>query len=108
MYTIDATNIVPGRIATQVAAHLIGKHRPDYEAHVDYGDEVTVTNIAQMKLTKKRLEQKVYYQHSRYPGGLKTKLAKDMKPEEILWKAVHNMLPKNKLRSKRIKRLTIQ
>lgn len=107
MHTIDATDQTPGRVATQVAHLLMGKYKADYQPHVDSEDTVTVTNVEKMKMAKSRLEKKVYYRHSGYPGGLKTTLAKDMKKSVILWKAVHNMLPKNKLRAKRIKRLTI-
>ena len=111
--TIDASNKAPGRVATEVATALMGKNRPDYQPHVNGTDRVEVQNVANMKLDRKYTNSlgyrfsKKYHRHSGYPGGLKTTLAKDLPPQEILYKAVFNMLPKNKLRKEMLKRLTI-
>lgn len=107
MHTIDATNKTPGRLATEVVRLLMGKYRTDYQPQIDNEEAVTVTNVEYMKLTKSRLAKKMYYRFSGYPGGLKKTLAKHMKKSDILWQAVHRMLPNNKLRAKRMKRLII-
>ncbi|MCK4454033.1 50S ribosomal protein L13 [Candidatus Parcubacteria bacterium] len=110
-HTIDATDKVLGRLATQIAVLLRGKHKPDFVPYKDMGDFVVVKNVDKIKITGKKMEQKVYYHHSGFLGGLKEtplkKLLKE-KPEEVLKKAVFGMLPKNKLRSKIIKRLKIK
>lgn len=108
VHTIDATNIAPGRLATKIAILLMGKHKPSYTPHKDEGDMVVIENTANMKMSKQFLERKVYHKHSLYPGGLKTTQAKNVLPKDILYRAVYNMLPKNKLRAKVLKRLTIQ
>lgn len=105
---IDATNQSVGRLASQIAQILMGKDKAEYQPHLDMGDVVLVKNVDQVKFTGKKLDQKEYYHHSGYPGGLKTKKMKEVfakDPAEVLKKAVWNMLPKNKLRSERIKRL---
>lgn len=107
-HTLDATSQVPGRLATKIARLLMGKHKPTYQPHVDIGDLVVVQNIEKLLISKKKLTDKMYYQHSRYPGGLKIKAAKDLKPAEVLRRSVNKMLPKNRLQAKMIKRLTIQ
>ncbi len=107
-HTIDAKNKVLGRLATRIALLLRGKHKPDFVPYKDMGDIVIVENVSQMKITGRKMEQKKYYRHSGYMGGLKTiplkKLFKE-KPDEVLRKAVSGMLPKNKLRSEQLKRL---
>ena len=109
-HTIDATNKVLGRLATQIAVLLRGKHKPDFVPYKDMGDFVVVKNVDKIKITGKKMEQKVYYHHSGFMGGLKEtplkKLYKE-KPEEVLKKAVFGMLPNNKLRAEIIKRLKI-
>jgi len=108
IHNFDATDKVAGRLATQMAQILMGKNKADYKDYLDMGDIVVVENVNKMKFTGKKLEQKVYYHHSGYPGGLKIKKLKEVfakNPEEVLKKAVWNMLPKNKLRKPRIKRL---
>ncbi|MGB0757647.1 MAG: 50S ribosomal protein L13 [Patescibacteria group bacterium] len=108
-HTIDAEGRVLGRLATEIATLLRGKQKVDFEPHIDGGDFVEVTNADKFVLTGKKLEQKVYYRHSEYPGGLKETPAQKLmeeKPEEMIKKAVWNMLPKNKLRAQAIKRLT--
>jgi len=110
-HQIDATDQSVGRLATQIATLLRGKNKATYSPQIDGGDFVTVTNIDKLKFTGKKLEQKKYYHYSGYPGGLKeTKLDKlfNERPEEVLRKAVWNMLPKNKLRQHMIKRLTFK
>ncbi len=109
---IDATGKVVGRLASEIATLLIGKHRPDYTPNFDQGDFVEVVNAAKMKLTgKNKLEQKKYYHHTRYTNGLKTEQLKAIwakDPGEVLRRSVSRMLPKNKLRNERMKRLTIK
>ncbi len=107
---IDATDLAPGRVATQVAVALQGKNKPDYEAHIDGGDIVVVNNAAKVKFTGRKLVQKDYYHHTQYPGGLRrTPLKKvfEKDPAEVIRRAVYGMLPKNKLRNAMLKRLTI-
>ena len=109
-HTIDASGQAIGRVATQAVIFLRGKNKPEYQAHIDMGDFVTVENIVKAKFTGTKFENKEYHHYSGYPGGLKTvKLSRlfEKNPAEVLKKAVWNMLPKNKLRSEMIKRLTI-
>jgi large subunit ribosomal protein L13 len=109
-YLVDATGKTLGRLATEIAKILIGKHKPTYTPHVDGGDFVVVVNADKIHVTGKKLEQKVYYKHTLYPGGLKETKLKDMlkeKPEEVIKAAVRGMLPKNKLRDRRMKRLKV-
>ncbi len=110
-HTIDATDKVLGRVATKIAILLRGKHKKDFVPYKDMGDFVIVKNVDKLKITGKKLEQKKYYRHSGYLGGLKEISLKDLfksKPEEVLRKAVYGMLPKNKLRAKQIKRLRFE
>jgi len=110
LYKVDAAGMVLGRLATDIAEHLMGKYRPDFQPHIDAGDIVEVTNVAQVKLTGNKLAQKEYYHHSQYPGGLKTRKAEVLMkndPAEILRQAVSRMLPKTKHRAERMKRLKI-
>lgn len=110
-HTIDATGKVLGRLATQIARLLRGKHRPDFVPNKDLGDVVIVKNINKIKITGKKIAQKKYYHYSGYPGGLKEKPLKTLikeNPAEVLKKAVYGMLPKNKLRARQIKRLKIE
>jgi large subunit ribosomal protein L13 len=111
IHKIDATGKVAGRLATQIAQILMGKDKPDYQPYLDGGDAVMVENVDKMKFTGKKLEQKLYYHHSGYPGGLKEQKMGEVfekNPSEVLKKAVWNMLPKNKLRKPRIKKLKFQ
>ena len=108
IHEIDAEGKASGRLATQIAKLLIGKHKPTYEPRLDGGDRVVVLNVEKMSFSGKKIDQKVYYHHSGYPGGLKTRKIKDVyekTPELVLKRAVWNMLPKNKLRNEMIKRL---
>lgn len=107
-HKIDAEGKTPGRLATKIVTLVRGKNKPSFEPHRDMGDNVVVENVEKMKFTGRKTEQKKYYSHSGYPGGLKeTPLEELMEknPEEVLRKAVMGMLPKNKLRAKQIKRL---
>lgn len=108
---IDANNRILGRLAVEIAYFLQGKHRPDFVPYHDKGDFVIVKNASKIKLTGKKTESKIYYHHSGYMGGLKKipfKKVFEKDPCEILKKAVWGMLPKNKLREQRIKRLKIK
>lgn len=99
-WLIDAEDKVLGRLATEVAVLLRGKKKPEFVNFLDSGDFVIVINAERIKLTGKKLEQKKYYSHSGYPGGIKEKTMKELletKPEEIIKKAVWGMIPKNKL-----------
>jgi len=109
-FVVDATNQVLGRLATQVARMLIGKDKPSYTPYLDCGDHVVVINADKIRLTGNKLEQKIYRSHSGYPGGLKEVPAKRMRPNRADWmirEAVLGMLPKNKLRAHRAKKLRI-
>ena len=106
----DASDKVLGRFATKIADKLRGKDKPTYTPHVDGGDFVVVINADKVKVTGNKAEQKKYYQHSLYPGGLKEKSYKELlesNPERIIENAVKGMLPKNKLGKSIIKKLKI-
>ena len=99
-FIIDANDLVLGRMATKVASILRGKHRPQYTPHADCGDHVIVINADKVRLTGRKEEQKVYYRHSGYMGGLKETPIEEMRikhPERIIEFAVKGMLPKNSL-----------
>jgi len=109
-FVVDATNQVLGRMATKVARVLIGKDNPSFTPYLDSGDHVVVINADKIRLTGNKVEQKVYYSHSGYPGGLKevpAKRAREAKPEWMVREAIIGMLPKNKLRARRLKKLRI-
>ena len=97
---VDATDLVLGRMSTQIAHILKGKNKPTYTPHIDVGDFVVVINAEKVRVTGKKAEQKTYYRHSQYPGGLKATSYRTMMeryPERIIEKAVKGMLPKNTL-----------
>lgn len=107
-HTIDAEGEVLGRLATRIATLLCGKRKVNYVPHHDVGDIVIVKNVKKIKITGQKLDQKKYYHHSGYPGGLRTKKMREVfvqDPAEVLRHAVYNMLPKNKLRKQMFKRL---
>ena len=107
---IDAQGQVLGRLASTIAYRLRGKHNPFFTPHADTGDSVIVINAEKVILTGKKLDQKTYYRHSGYIGGLKSITAKDLmekKPEALIQFAVKGMLPKNKLGSKLFKKLRV-
>ena len=106
-YVVDAQDAVLGRLATQVAARLRGKFNPLYTPHVDMGDCVIVINAEKIKLTGRKLDQKNYYHHSGYMGGLKAITARKLlekRPEDLIVNAVRGMLPKNRLGRKLCKK----
>jgi large subunit ribosomal protein L13 len=98
---VDAQNQVLGRLASQVAAILIGKDKPIYTPHIDTGDYVIVVNAEKVQLTGRKLDDKVYYRHTGYPGGIKAETAGDVLasrfPDRLVTMAVKRMLPKNKM-----------
>ncbi|KIY62837.1 60S ribosomal protein L23 [Cylindrobasidium torrendii FP15055 ss-10] len=107
---VDASERIVGKLAERIALVLMGKHKPIYDPGVDCGDYVVVTNCAKIKSTGRKPDQFMFRKHSMYPGGLKEVVYKDMmikKPEEIIRHAVSGMLPKNKLRDRRLERLRI-
>lgn len=109
-YVVDANGVVLGRLATQVAHRLRGKHNPLFTPHTDTGDWVIVINAEKIVLTGRKLDQKTYYRHSGYIGGLKQMTAKELlekKPEELVRSAVKGMLPKNKLGRRLFKKLKV-
>ncbi len=109
-YVVDASGKVLGRLASKIAVVLMGKHKPTYTPHVDTGDYVIVVNADKVVLTGKKLDQKKYYRHSGYPGGLKELTARQMfekHPEKVVYLAVKRMLPKNKLGRKMLKKLKV-
>ena len=109
-YLVDAEGKTLGRLATQIADLLRGKGKPQYTPHIDTGDFVVVVNAERIHVTGNKLEQKLYYRHSGYPGGLRVRtLAEQLerRPEEVLRKAVKGMLPKNKLAARQIVKLKV-
>ena len=109
-HLIDATDQVLGKLATQAAQLLMGKHKPMFSKHIDTGDNVVVINAAKVKVTGNKMKQKLYYRHSGYPGGLKsTNLEKLMEthPERVIEYAVKGMIPHNKLGAQMMKKLRV-
>jgi large subunit ribosomal protein L13 len=109
-FVVDATDQVLGRLATKVARMLIGKDKPSFTPYLDSGDHVVVINADKVRMTGNKVEQKIYYSHSGYPGGLKAvpaKRVRETKPEWMIREAVLGMLPKNKLRARRAKKLRV-
>ena len=110
-YTIDAKAESLGRVAVKAANLLRGKGKTDFELYRDMGDFVVVKNIREVKITGRKREQKKYYHHSGYLGGLHEKPLGELleeRPDEVLRKAIWGMLPKNKLRGEQIKRLKVE
>jgi large subunit ribosomal protein L13 len=109
-YVVDANGAVLGRLASQVAHRLRGKHNPLFTPHADTGDWVIVINAEKIVLTGRKMDQKMYYRHSGYIGGLKQMTAKELlekKPEELVRSAVKGMLPKNRLGRRLFKKLKV-
>ena len=109
-YVVDATDKVLGRLATKIADRIRGKDKATYTPHTDGGDYVIVINASKVKVTGAKYEDKKYYSHSLYPGGLKTKTFRELNetnPEKIIFEAVKGMLPKNKLNKSIIKKLRV-
>jgi large subunit ribosomal protein L13 len=109
-WLVDAQDQVLGRLASRIATILMGKSKPTYTPHIDAGDFVVVINADKLRLTGKKADSKIYYHHTFYPGGLKEVPFRRMfehHPERVLFLAVKNMLPGNKLRARRLRRLKI-
>ncbi|MBU0578552.1 50S ribosomal protein L13 [Patescibacteria group bacterium] len=109
-HLVDVGGQILGRIATQIAQKLIGKHKSTYTPHIDGGDFVVVINASNVALSRNKADKKVYFRHSGFPGGLKEIPFKKMlaeHPEQVIKLAVKNMLPKNKLRQLRMNRLKV-
>lgn len=109
-YLVDAEKKILGRLATQIAIRLRGKHKPIFTPHADVGDFIIVINAAKVAMTGSKWDQRIYYHHSGYVGGLKQISARKLltrKPEEILRFAVKRMLPKNSLGRRQLKKLKI-
>ncbi len=109
-YVVDAAGKTLGRLATQIADVLRGKHKPEYTPHVDVGDFVIVVNAERVAVTGRKREQKIYYRHSGYPGGLRQRtLAEQLErqPEEVIRLAVKGMLPRNRLARQQLRKLKV-
>jgi large subunit ribosomal protein L13 len=109
-YLVDAKGKILGRLASEIAKRLRGKHKPIYTPHVDTGDFVVVINADKIRLTGKKLTDKIYYRHTGYPGGIKSIAAGKMlkeKPERLIHLAVRGMLPKNSLGRRMLKKLKV-
>ncbi|HBH45947.1 MAG: 50S ribosomal protein L13 [Candidatus Jacksonbacteria bacterium RIFOXYC2_FULL_44_29] len=107
MIKIDANNLILGRVATEIATYLLGKHRASYVPYKITGEIVEVNNSEKIVVTGKKMLQKNYYHHTGYPGHLKTIKMKELSKADLLRQAVWNMLPKNKLRVERFKLLKL-
>ncbi|BBD08573.1 50S ribosomal protein L13 [Desulfovibrio ferrophilus] len=109
-YVVDAEDKILGRLATEIATRLRGKHKPEFAPHADVGDFIVVINAEKIKVTGNKLEAKKYYHHTGYPGGIREISLKDLlatKPEMVIEKAVRGMLPKNKLGRAQLKKLKV-
>ena len=109
-HVIDASDKILGKLATQVASLLMGKHKPIFASHLDTGDFVVVINADKVRITGNKAKQKLYYRHSGYPGGLKSiSLEKTMQthPTRVIEHAVRGMLPRNRLGTKMFKKLRV-
>ena len=110
-YVVDADGVVLGRLAAQVARVLRGKHKPTFTPHVDCGDNVVVVNADKVKLTGRKVSDKVYYWHTGYPGGIKERTAEQIlggrHPERVIVKAVERMVPKGPLGRRQMKNLRV-
>jgi large subunit ribosomal protein L13 len=107
---VDATGKTLGRLATQIAEVLRGKHKPEYTPHIDVGDFVVVVNAEKIAVTGNKREQKRYYRHSGYPGGLRSRTLGDMlerRPEEVIRLAVKGMLPRTRLGRAQLRKLKV-
>jgi large subunit ribosomal protein L13 len=109
-YVVDAEGKTLGRLATQIADTLRGKTKPQYTPHVDTGDFVVVVNAEKIAVTGKKLDDKIYYRHTGYPGGIKQRTLREQlerRPTEVLRDAVKGMLPKNRLAARQLTKLKI-
>jgi large subunit ribosomal protein L13 len=109
-YFVDAEGKTLGRLATQIANVLRGKHKPTYTPHVDVGDFVIVVNAEKVAVTGNKRETKLYWRHSGYPGGIRSRTLGDLlekRPEEVIRKAVKGMLPRNRLARQQLRKLKV-
>ncbi|MBF0279336.1 MAG: 50S ribosomal protein L13 [SAR324 cluster bacterium] len=109
-WIVDGEGMALGRLATQIADYLRGKHKPIYTPHVDTGDFVVVVNAEKIALTGNKMQDKIYYHHTGYPGGMKSARAGELlakKPTELVYKAVKGMMPKNALNRSSIHKLKV-
>lgn len=109
-YVVDASGMIVGRLAAEIARILMGKHKPYYTPHVDCGDYVVVVNADKVVFTGKKLDTKMYKRYTGYPGGLRETPAREMlrrKPEQVIELAVRRMLPKNKLARRQLRKLKV-
>jgi large subunit ribosomal protein L13 len=109
-YVVDAEGKTLGRLATQIADMLRGKRKPEYTPHCDTGDFVVVINAEKVRVTGRKMEQKLYWRHSGYPGGIRSRTLAEMldrQPEEVLRKAVKGMIPRNKLGRAQLRKLKV-
>ena len=109
-HVVDADGLVVGRLASQVAKVLRGKNKPIFTPHVDTGDYVIIINADKVRFTGNKLDQKIYYHHTGYPGGIKEEVAKNIMektPERILYAAIRGMLPKNRLGRQQLSKLKV-
>ena len=109
-YVVDADGQTLGRLSTRIADTLRGKNKPQYTPHVDTGDFVVVVNAEKINVTGKKLDEKVYYRHSGYPGGLKSRTLREelgRRPTEVLRRSVRGMLPRNRLARAQLRKLKI-
>ena len=109
-YLVDATNKTLGRLSTEIANRLRGKHKPIYTPHVDTGDYIVVVNASKIRVTGNKMTDKIYYKHSGYVGNMKSMNLETMlekNPERVIMKSVKGMLPKNKLSNAMLKKLRV-
>ena len=109
-FVVDAEGKSLGRLASQIATILRGKNKPSYTPHCDTGDFVVVVNAAKIRVTGNKLNDKIYYRHSGYPGGLRSRTLAEMlerRPEEVIRKAVKGMLPRNRLSRQQLTKLKV-
>ena len=109
-FVIDATDKVLGRLATECARRLRGKHKPEYTPHIDIGDHIVVVNAEKIRVTGTKMDDKIYHRHTGYPGGVRSIVLKDLlakQPERVVEKAVKGMLPKNPLGRAMFKKLHV-
>ena len=109
-YVVDADGQTLGRLATRIADALRGKRKPEYTPHIDTGDFVIVVNAEKIRVTGDKLHQKVYWRHSGYPGGIRSRTLEEMlarRPEEVIRKAVKGMLPRNRLARAQLTKLKV-
>ena len=109
-YVVDAEGKTLGRLASNIARILTGKHKPTYSPHIDCGDYVVVVNAGKVRVTGNKLNTEFFTRHSQYPGGFRKTILREMlakHPDRVLWEAVWKMLPKNRLRDPMIKKLKV-